>query len=103
MATDREMLLSSPALSEIAKVYGFGIFKIKSPEETETILRGALQCEGPAICEVHVEDDQDMLPRIGFTVKEDGKWIAKPLEDMYPYLDRKTIKDNMIIDLLDED
>jgi len=103
VGTDREMLLGSPALCEIAKAYNFAIFEISRSEEIGRRIRETLDYKGPAICEVHVEDDQDILPRIGFTVKEDGKWIARPLEDMYPYLDRQTLKENMIIDLLPED
>ena len=103
VGTDKEMLLGSPALCEIAKAYNFAIFEISRSEEIGRRIRETLDYKGPAICEVHVEDDQDILPRIGFTVKEDGKWIARPLEDMYPYLDRQTLKENMVIDLLPED
>jgi acetolactate synthase-1/2/3 large subunit len=103
VGTDKEILLGSPALCEIAKAYNFAIFEISRSDEISRRIRETLDFRGPAICEIHVEDDQEMLPRIGFTVKEDGKWIASPLEDMYPYLDRQTLKDNMVIDLLPED
>ena len=31
------------------------------------------------------------------------KGVAKPVEDMYPFLDRKTFQDNMMINLIKED
>ena len=37
------------------------------------------------------------------TIKEDGKWLAKPLEDMYPFLERDVLQNAMCIDLWEED
>jgi len=45
---------------------------------------------GPAVCEIQVEDDQDKIPRPGFTIRDDQKWITKSLEDT-------------LIDLIQED
>ncbi|MBI3494110.1 MAG: hypothetical protein HY047_20380 [Acidobacteria bacterium] len=103
VGTDKDIVLGSPALAGIARAYQCAAFEVTQPDELVERIHETLSCAGPAICEVQVEDDQDLMPRIGFTVKEDGKWIAKPLEDMYPYLDRETLKENMIVDLLEED
>ncbi len=103
VGTDKKILFGSPPLSEMAKTYGLFTTEIKNSTEMDARIEEMLNCSGPAICEIQVEDGQDVLPRIGFTIKEDGQWIAKPLEDMYPYLDRKMLKENMIIDLYHED
>lgn len=103
VGTDKEIIFGSPAVSQIAKAYHFAAFEITRADDVLDGIQETLACEGPAICEIEVEDDQDLMPRIGFTVKDDGKWIAKPLEDMYPYLDRETLRQNMLIALLDED
>jgi acetolactate synthase-1/2/3 large subunit len=59
--------------------------------------------EGAAVCEIQVEDDQEKIPRPGFTIRDDQTWVAKPLEDMSPFLDRKTLQENMVIELVQED
>ena len=55
------------------------------------------------ICEIQVDSDQELNPRMGFTIKDDGKWLAKPLEDMYPFLERDVLQNAMYIDLWEED
>ena len=55
------------------------------------------------MCEIYVDSDQELIPRMGFTIKNDGKWLAKPLEDMYPFLDRDILRNSMFIDLWEED
>ena len=62
-----------------------------------------MNTSGPAVCEIHVEDDQDKIPRPGFTIGDDQHWVAKPLEDMSPFLDRKILEENMVIGLVQED
>ncbi len=103
VGTDSEIIFGSPALGEIAKLYGFSTSEIKSSKTLALQLREALVAPGPVVCEIHIDNSQELIPRMGFTVKEDGKWLAKPLENMYPFLDRTTLQKNMIIDLLEED
>ena len=103
VGTDQEIRLGSAPLIKIAQTFGFPTFQASRADQLSSTLREWLAAEGPAICEIQVEDDQDKIPRPGFTIRDDQHWIAKPLEDMYPFLDRQTLKDNMVIDLLQED
>lgn len=103
VGTDLEQLFGAPKLGDIARAYELTTIQVRRPDELAEGLRSTLEAPGPAICELWVEDDQDLMPRIGFVVKDDGKWIAKPLEDMYPYLDRETLQENMLIELVEED
>ena len=90
-------------ISEIAKGYGIPMLQMKCAEEMTPIILEALRTPGPIIIEINVDKEQQIIPRLTFTVKPDGKWIAKPLEDMYPYLERKEFKENMIVEPLEED
>jgi len=65
-------------------------------------IKKILESKGPAICEIQIDKDQEIIPRIVFSVKPDGKWEAKPLEDMYPFLERGELKKNMLIPLFSE-
>jgi acetolactate synthase-1/2/3 large subunit len=38
-----------------------------------------------------------MEPKLSSEVKPDGRIISKPLEDMYPFLNRDEFEKNMII------
>ena len=103
VGTDNEIRLGSAPLIQIAKTLGFPTFEAAQSTELPATLHEWLDIAGPAICEIQVEDDQDKIPRPGFTIRDDQKWMAKPLEDMYLLLDRKTLQDIMLIDLIQED
>lgn len=102
VGTDHETRLGSAPLIEIAKTFGFQTFEARNAGDLDSALDEWLKTDGPAVCEVHVEDDQDRIPRPGFTIRDDQKWVAKPLEDMSPSLDRKTLEETMVIDLVRE-
>jgi len=103
VGTDHEIRLGSAPLIQIAKTFGIPTFQAAHTSQLSSTLREWLKIAGPAVCEIRVEDDQDRIPRPGFTIRDDQKWIAKPLEDMYPLLDRKILQENMMIDLIHED
>ena len=60
-------------------------------------MRRVLASEGPAVCEVVVPPDEDRMPRVQSLVRPDGSVVSKPLEDMWPYLDRDEFLENMIV------
>ena len=103
VGTDHEIRLGSAPLIQIAKAFGFPTFEATRSSELPSTIREWLKLAGPAVCEIQVEDDQDRIPRPGFTIRDDQHWVAKPLEDMYPFLDRKILEENMVIDLIQED
>ena len=103
MGTDHEIRLGSAPLIQIAKTFGFPTFETNHTGQLDSTMREWLKIEGPAVLEIEVEDDQEGIPRPGFTIRDDQHWVAKPLEDMYPFLDRKTLEENMVIDLVQED
>ncbi len=44
----------------------------------------------------------EVIPTNASLMREDGIMISKPLEDMYPFLDRNEFKENMIIKPIEE-
>lgn len=103
VATDQDILFETPPVQEIGRSYGFPVNEIKTSDEMNAKIEEVLRGQGAAICGIQVESLQEFVPRPGFAIKEDGRWIAKPLEDMHPYLDRTALQENMIIDLYRED
>ena len=103
VGTDHEVRSGSAPLLQIVKSFGIPTFQAAQANKLSSTLREWLKTDGPAICEIEVEDDQDRIPRPGFTIQDDQRWIAKPLEDMHPLLDRKVLRDNMIIEAIHEE
>ncbi len=44
-----------------------------------------------------IDRKAEIMPRQGFDKRPDGTGVARPLEDMYPYLPRKELLENMLI------
>lgn len=87
--------VSFPDLQKIAYAYGIPYVEAASSTYLPFAIEYTLSKPGPVICEVQCLKEQDIL-----TVKSrqvDGKFVSMPLEDMYPYLDRKIFKEEMIV------
>ena len=96
--SDREGGVSTPDFEKVAKAYGIKTVRIKDHGELEMGIRRALETAGPTLCIVSVPNDYQMNPRQGFDLNADGTGTPRPLEDMYPLLDRGIFKAAMLID-----
>jgi acetolactate synthase-1/2/3 large subunit len=88
---------SLPDLRRVAGAYGLSTFRTASPRTARSVVRRALASDGPSVCEVVVAPDEDRMPRVQSMVRPDGSVVSKPLEDMWPYLDRDEFAKNMIV------
>ena len=95
--------LTLPDFCKVAFSYGIESLSIKTNSELIEKLNLVLNSEGPIICELFVNPDQLTMPRIQSVQKSDGTMISKPMEDLWPFLDRKEFLENMIIPVINED
>ena len=97
VGADTESGVSFPDTIKLATAYGFTTAKIENQQNLKTELQSVLTMEGAVVCEVILSPNEKMEPKLSSEVKPDGKIISKPLEDMYPFLDRDEFEKNMII------
>jgi acetolactate synthase-1/2/3 large subunit len=45
---------------------------------------------------------QLIIPRVSSEKQPDGRMVSKPLEDMYPFLDREEFRKEMIVKPIEE-
>jgi acetolactate synthase-1/2/3 large subunit len=100
---DGQGIIGSINVTKLGDAYEIPTEVIAEHAEIQMGIHDSLASEGPLICEVRLAAGQEIVPRVILTVKSDGKWISKPIEDMYPFLDRDVFRDNMIIDVLEEE
>jgi acetolactate synthase-1/2/3 large subunit len=86
-----------PDIVKIANAYGIKTFKIMNHDEMSEKIESILRFAGPALCDVYIQTDQPIAPRTTSERLPDGRMVAKPLEDMYPFLERDEFLSNMII------
>lgn len=98
VGSDPDSGLSCPDIVKIAKAYGIKAERIKNQKELNEKIDRVLSEPGPFVCEIIMPENQLLIPRLSSLKKPDGTIISKPLEDLYPFLDRKEFLENMIIE-----
>ncbi len=78
-----------PDSLKIATAYEIKGVRINSIDEIEKKVREVLDYKGPVICDVMTPEWQLLIPRTASDKRPDGTLVAKPYEDMFPFLDRK--------------
>lgn len=102
IGTDSTSGVSFPDTGKIADAYGIKFFRVNTSSELGNVLKEVLAYDGPAICEVMCIRDQEIVPTVASYRKDDGTMVSRPIEDMYPFLDRDEFKREMIVKPLPE-
>ncbi len=102
VASSPESGLTLPDTGKLANAYGINSFQIKNHTHIRQQVREILESTGPVVCEVIVTPKQVTAPRLASEIRPDGRMISKPLEDLWPFLDREEFASNMIIPALPE-
>ena len=88
--------ISFPDISKIAAAYGISSIIIDQNQQMQAQINQVLSTRGPVICDVRLDPNYCFTPKASSERKPDGKMISKPLEDMFPFLDRDEFNSNMI-------
>jgi acetolactate synthase I/II/III large subunit len=91
-----------PDVRRVAEAYGIATDAITSQRHLEDDIRRVLAMPGPVVCDVHVVLDEVRQPRLSSVQLPDGSFVSKPLEDLWPFLDRAEFKANMLVETLEE-
>jgi acetolactate synthase I/II/III large subunit len=89
--------LTVPDLSKIANAYGIQSAVIEDQRNLRADVRRVLDTPGPVVCDVRVIPDETRAPRLSSAQRPDGSFVSRPLEDLWPFLDRKEFLENMIV------
>jgi acetolactate synthase-1/2/3 large subunit len=101
IGTDSTCGVSFPDLKKISRAYGIKFFRLSKSKNLSKQIKKVLAYPGPVLCEVMCIRDQEIIPTVSSLRKDDGTMVSKPLEDMYPFLDRDEFRSEMIIEPLD--
>ena len=91
--------VTCPNYGKIGEAFGFKTFKINSLNESGKIIDEVLNYDGPVLCEVFIHPMQPLVPKSSFNINADGSFVSPPLEDLYPFLSREELKNDMVIPL----
>jgi acetolactate synthase-1/2/3 large subunit len=94
--------MTLPDIVSVASAYKIPTARIDTPVDLRQQIKNVLQTPGPVVCDVVVLKDEVCAPRLSSIQRADGSMISKPLEDLWPFLDREEFLANMIVPPLDE-
>lgn len=97
VGSDPSSGVSCPDMLKIAMAYGIPSFRISNHTSMREQIRDALTSKGPVLVDVVLDPMQPFLPKVASERKADGRMVSKPLEDMYPFLDREEFKKQMLV------
>jgi len=102
VAADETSGLSLPDVKRLAEAYGISVASITNQRDLRAQICDVLGTPGPVVCEVLAPLQEERAPRISSSQRPDGSMVSKPLEDLWPFLDRDEFQANMIIPALDD-
>ena len=91
-----------PQTSAIASAYGLKYYFLDTISKAKESLPVIFSDLDPCVVEVKTIPFQEIIPSTSSVVREDGSMISKPLEDMYPFLDREVFRSEMIVNPVKE-
>lgn len=92
--------LSCPDTLLIAAGYKLPSMRIDDHSNMREAIRKALRESGPLVIEVVLDPMQPIEPRSKSEKLSDGRMVSKPLEDMFPYMDREILAREMLVEPL---
>jgi acetolactate synthase I/II/III large subunit len=93
--------VSFPDSMKLAGAYGIPAWRLDTAEFSSQLPQ-ILSTPGPGLCEVMLDPQQGFEPRQSSKQLPDGRIVSAPLEDMFPFLDRDELAENMLIPLWEE-
>jgi acetolactate synthase I/II/III large subunit len=94
--------VSIPDYRKVARAYGLKTAVIEDQSDLRGAVRRVLRSRGPVVCDVHIIPDEIRAPRVTSIQRADGSFLSKPLEDLWPFLDRDEFAQNMIVEPVSE-
>ena len=91
-----------PDFGKLAHAFGFTYLRAARHEDLGASIAEALATAGPVLCEIVIDEHVAFAPKLGAKQHPDGRITSPALEDMSPFLPREILRENMLIDLIDE-
>lgn len=95
VACDAASGLTLPDLGRVAAAYGLGYRRIQSQADLTEAVAAVLATPGPILCDVVMAPDQSTQPKVSSQQQPDGGMVTRPMEDLWPFLDRQELENNM--------
>ena len=102
IGADEKSGVAFPDISKLATAFDLKFLRIASDENIADQITKVISIDGPLICEVMLPTEYIFAPKLSSERKPDGRIVTKPMEDMFPFLNREEFMENMIVPVVEE-
>ena len=96
IAADASSGMALPDACRVAEAYGIPTTTIESHDDMAARIAQVLAIPGPVLCRVDIAPSETRAPAIASRQREDGTMASTALEDLWPFLSREELQENMI-------
>lgn len=87
--------LSLPNMRNVAEAFGIYALEVTAEDDLAKMVKCVFEHDGPVVCVVKTDIMQKVLPKQSNYMNEKGQMESRPLQDMFPLLDRDELKECM--------
>ncbi len=91
-----------PDFGRLSEGFGLPFRRCSRHEDMSDAVAETMAIDGPAVCEVMLDENLSFAPKLGAKQWPDGRITSPALEDLSPFLSREELQDNMLIDLMED-
>lgn len=91
-----------PDFGRLSDAFGLPFRRCSNHEEMKQAITATLAIDGPSVCEIMLDENLSFAPKLGAKQWPDGRITSPALEDLSPFLPREELRDNMLIDLIED-
>lgn len=83
-----------PDFGKLAEAFGFAYYEMSVEQSADSLLEQVLSADGPVMCNVVVDPEQNFVPKLSSKVLPDGRIVSPSMDDMFPFLPRDEYESN---------
>lgn len=87
--------LTFPDFARLAGGFGLASSRVGTHGDLSATIRSALDGDGPHLCEVMIDKQQEFAPKLSSRKLDDGTMVSPTLEDLSPFLPREELAEAM--------
>jgi len=91
-----------PDFVRLCDTFGIATNRWEKHEGMREAIHETLRGDAPQALEVMLDPQQPFAPKLSSRKLDDGRMISAPLEDLFPFLPREELAENMLVALYEE-
>lgn len=100
VGTDTENGVSVPDFQKVAECFGLKYMRVNGTADMKDKFAELMTIDEPIICEVMAVPNQEYL-RTAATFNSQRRYVNRPIEDLFPWMNRETFVKEMIVEPID--